>query len=104
MKAAVIGGGSWGSAFALYLGRRGFPTRQWIREADIYQAACRDRENPVFLPGYKFPADVSFHHALEDALDGTDLVFVAVPSLFCRRIYAHIAPCLRPGQSVISLT
>ena len=35
MKAAVIGGGSWGSAFARYLGPIGLPTRLWIREPDI---------------------------------------------------------------------
>jgi glycerol-3-phosphate dehydrogenase (NAD(P)+) len=104
MNAGVIGGGSWGSAFALYLGRLGFPTRLWIREADIYQTACRDRENTVFLPGYKFPLDVSFHHVLDEALEGSDLIFIAVPSLFCRRVYAHIGPRLRPGQTIISLT
>ncbi len=54
MNAGVIGGGSWGSAFALYLGRLGFSTRLWIREADIFQSACRDRENPVFCPATNF--------------------------------------------------
>lgn len=104
MNAGVIGGGSWGSAFALYLGRLGFSTRLWIREADIFQSACRDRENPVFLSGYKFPADVTFHHVLDEAVEGADMIFIAVPSAFCRKIYAHLGPRLRPGQAVISLT
>ena len=104
MNAAVVGGGSWGSAFALYLGRLGFRTRLWIREADIFQAACRDRENPVFLPGYKFPSDVSFHHDPAEALAGTDMVFIAVPSQYFRRVFGHIAPHLGPSQSIVSLT
>jgi len=104
MNAGVIGGGSWGSAFALYLGRLGFPTRLWIREADIFQSACRDRENPVFLPGHKFPAEVTFHHLLDEAVEGADMIFIAVPSSFCRKIYAHIGRHLGPGQAVISLT
>jgi glycerol-3-phosphate dehydrogenase (NAD(P)+) len=104
MKAAVIGGGSWGSAFALYLGRLGFPVRLWIREPAIHEAACRTRENPVFLPGYKFPAAVAFHHVLDEALDEADVVFIAVPSVFCRRVYAQIAPRLREGQALVSLT
>jgi glycerol-3-phosphate dehydrogenase (NAD(P)+) len=104
MKAAVIGGGSWGSAFALYLGRQGFPTGLWIREAEIFDEACRTRENRVFLPGYKFPSAVAFHHVLEDALDEADVVFVAVPSVFCRRVYAQIGPRLRGGQALVSLT
>ena len=104
MRAGVVGGGSWGSAFALYLGRLGFPTRLWIREADIFEAARRTRENPVFLPGYKFSSDITLHHALDETLEDADFVFVAVPSVYCRRVYAQIGPHLRPGQAVVSLT
>ncbi|MCK7479964.1 MAG: glycerol-3-phosphate acyltransferase [Candidatus Moduliflexus flocculans] len=43
VKAAVIGGGSWGSAFARYLGSLGIPTRLWIREPDILREALTDR-------------------------------------------------------------
>jgi glycerol-3-phosphate dehydrogenase (NAD(P)+) len=103
-EACVVGGGSWGSAFALYLGRIGVPVRLWIREAEIYETACRERENTVFLPGYRFPAGVSFHRDLAEALAGAETVFVAVPAQFSRRVYGHLAPLLRPGQSVISLT
>ncbi|MCX6561705.1 MAG: NAD(P)-dependent glycerol-3-phosphate dehydrogenase [Candidatus Aminicenantes bacterium] len=104
MKACVIGGGSWGSAFALYLGRLGYPTRLWIREPDIFLAARRDRENSVFLPGYRFPADVTFHDDYEEALAGAEYVFIAVPSQFCRRVFGHLAGRLQPGQALISLT
>jgi glycerol-3-phosphate dehydrogenase (NAD(P)+) len=104
MKAGVVGGGSWGSAVARYLGRQGFQNRLWIREADIFEAVCRTRENPVFLPGYKFPSDVTFHHGLDETVDDADFIFVAVPSVFCRRVYAQIGSRLRPGQAVISLT
>jgi glycerol-3-phosphate dehydrogenase (NAD(P)+) len=76
----------------------------WIREADIFEAARRTRENPVFLPGYKFSSDITLHHALDETLEDADFVFVAVPSVYCRRVYAQIGPHLRPGQAVVSLT
>jgi glycerol-3-phosphate dehydrogenase (NAD(P)+) len=104
MKACVIGGGGWGSAFAIHLGRLGFPTRLWIREPEIVQAARRSRENPVFLPGYEFPAGVTFHDDCEEALAEAEAVFIAVPSQHCRRIYGRLSGCLRPGQAVVSLT
>ncbi len=103
MKASIIGGGSWGSAFALYLGRNGIRTNLWIREPDVFEAAVRHGENAVFLPGFKFPANVSFHHSLEKAVRGTDPVFLAVPSQFCRRVLLRLAPHLIEGQSVVSL-
>lgn len=104
MKAGVVGGGSWGSAFALYLGRLGIPTRLWIREPEIVAAARRERENTVFLPGYKFPAAISIHDDLRETIESADIVFVAVPSQFSRRVYAQMAPWVRPHQTLISLT
>ncbi|MBM3293074.1 MAG: NAD(P)-dependent glycerol-3-phosphate dehydrogenase [Candidatus Aminicenantes bacterium] len=104
MKAAVIGGGSWGTAFAVYLGRIGIPTRLWIREPDVFEAARRDRENPVFLPGHRFPEAVSVHQEIGQAMDGAEAVFVAVPSQHCRQIYSRMSPYCEEGQAVISLT
>jgi len=104
MKASVIGGGSWGSAFALYLGRQKIKTKLWIREPDIFETAWKEGENKVFLPGFFFPPEVTFHHDLQEALAATDLIFVAVPSEFCRKTYSDMAPFLSRDQVVISLT
>jgi len=104
MNASVIGGGSWGSAFALYLGRKRIRTKLWIREPDIWESAAEERENKVFLPGFKFPPEVSFHHDIAEALQSSELIFIAVPSQFCRKVYARLAPHLETGQGVISLT
>ncbi len=103
MNASVIGGGSWGSAFALHLGRNGIRTKLWIREPDIFEAAVRERENPVFLSGFKFPPEVAFHHGLEDSVRSADIIFLAVPSQFCRKVLLRLAPHLTAGQSVVSL-
>ena len=104
MNAAVIGGGSWGSAFARYLGTIGLPTRLWIREEDIYQEALRSGENAAFLPGFAFPAAVGFSNDLRETVSFGDVVFVAVPSQFCRSVYGKVATVLRKDQIVVSLT
>jgi len=104
MNAAVIGGGSWGSAFARYLGTIGLPTRLWIREEDIYQEALRSGENAAFLPGFAFPAGVGFSNDLKETASFGDVVFVAVPSHFCRTVYDKVAAVLRKDQIVVSLT
>jgi len=104
MTTAVIGGGSWGSAFARYTGSIGLPTRLWIREDDIYREALRTRENATFLPGFKFPETVEFSDDLRETAASAEVVFIAVPSQFCRAAYARIAPVLRKGQVLVSLT
>jgi glycerol-3-phosphate dehydrogenase (NAD(P)+) len=104
MKAAVIGGGTWGSAFALHLGWLKIKVQLWIREQDVYEGALRYRENMTFLPGYIFPPQVSFFNDLKDAVAMSEILFIAVPSKFCRRVYEQIAPHLCADQIIVSLT
>jgi glycerol-3-phosphate dehydrogenase (NAD(P)+) len=104
MKTAVIGGGSWGSAFCRYLGGLDIPSRLWIREREVYETALETRENAAFLPGFPFPQTVSFTPDIREAVLFGDVLFVAVPSEFCRSVYEEMAPHLRPEQIVVSLT
>jgi glycerol-3-phosphate dehydrogenase (NAD(P)+) len=104
MKASVIGGGTWGSAFARHLGRLDIQTKLWIRERDVYEKTARKKENKTFLPGFTFPSTVTFFHNINDAVSSTDIVFIAVPSQFCRNIYEQLAPHLSSKHIIVSLT
>ena len=104
MRTAVIGAGSWGTAFAGVLGRRRIRTTVWVREPEILESLRRTRENPIFLPGCPLPPAVDFTSDLGAAMLGAEAVFVAVPSSFCRPLYVRMAPHLRRGQAVVSLT
>ncbi len=103
-RVAVVGGGSWGSAFARHCGAIGLPTTLWIREPEVYEEAVRTRQNREFLPGFTFPPAVSFTLDPAEAVRDAPTVFVAVPSEFCAGIYRRIAPHLRPDAAVVSLT
>lgn len=104
MKASVIGGGSWGSAIALHLGRLNHKTQLWIREKDIYEDTLRYRENKTFLPGSVFPGTVSFHNDTAAAVHNSQMIFIAIPSEFCRSMYEQMAPLLNSNQIIINLT
>ncbi|MBP1768443.1 MAG: NAD(P)H-dependent glycerol-3-phosphate dehydrogenase [Candidatus Aminicenantes bacterium] len=104
MEAAIIGGGSWGSAFSLHLGRRHLPTRLWIREKDIREELLETRQNSVFLPGFTLPPEVSFSADIRETASSAGIVFIAVPSRFCRSVFREIGPVLKREQIVVSLT
>jgi glycerol-3-phosphate dehydrogenase (NAD(P)+) len=104
MKSAVVGGGSWGSAFAIHLGRQNIPTRIWIREKDVFEETRKYRENKTFLPGTVFPSHVDFSNDLEEALEGAEVVFIVVPSDFCRDMYQQMKPFISQEQVIVSLT
>ena len=104
MKVAVIGAGSWGTAFSLHLSRRGLKPQLWVREPEILEMLKSRRENSVFLPGYELPPSVSFTDRLEEVVAPAEIIFVAVPSRYCRQLYTAMAPSLRASQVVVSLT
>jgi glycerol-3-phosphate dehydrogenase (NAD(P)+) len=104
VKMTVIGAGSWGSAFSYYLGRLGFPTELWVREEDVYNELIQTRENRTFLSGFVFPLTVNFHRSLAEAVEGADVIYIAVPSQYCRLIYGRLAEHLADGQALVSLT
>jgi glycerol-3-phosphate dehydrogenase (NAD(P)+) len=104
MKAGIIGGGSWGSAFALHLGRLKVKTKLWVKEEEIYGDLVATRENTAFLPGYALPPTVSFYRELPETVVATDILFVAVPSQYCRAMYTQMAPYLASDQIVVSMT
>jgi glycerol-3-phosphate dehydrogenase (NAD(P)+) len=47
---------------------------------------------------------VSFYRDLPEAVISAEIIFVAVPSQFCRVLYSEIAPYLAADQIVVSLT
>ena len=104
MRVCIIGGGSWGSAFALHLGRKNIETKLWIRESEVCEETLRYRENRTFLPGSIFPLSVSFFNNFEDAVKDTEIVFFAVPSKFCRQIFEQTAPLLSSDHIIVNLT
>jgi len=104
VNTAVIGGGSWGSAIAIHLGRLHLPVKLWIREPDILHAVRKRGVNPAFLPGFVFPPEVTACGDIREAARGASVIFIAVPSRYCRGIYRRLAPAVGPQSLLVSLT
>jgi len=103
MNLAIIGGGSWGSALAVILGRA-HAIRFWIYEPDICARLRETRINDVFLPGFPLPENVQPTNDFAEALSGAELVLSVMPSEHCRTLYTQMLPHLRPEMLVVSAT
>src|SRR3989337_4427485 len=79
-RIAVIGGGSWGTAFAAMLAERHGDVSLWVREPEVCSAIRKGRENRAFLPGVKVPEGVHPTTDLGEALAGRAIVALAGPS------------------------
>ena len=103
MDIAVIGSGSWGSAFARHLSRRGHRVTVLTLTAGEAAELTARRENPAFLPGVRLPDDLVFT-ALGDAdIGGVELVVYAVPTQAVREVATWVAPRRTPGSLQLSL-
>jgi len=100
-RIAVVGGGAWGSALAIHLARSGSDVDLWIREAELVQRLIDRRDNPLYLPGVRFPRSVRPHDDLAEAVEGAELVVAAVPSLYARQVYRELSAFLAQGTVLV---
>jgi glycerol-3-phosphate dehydrogenase (NAD(P)+) len=102
-RIAVVGGGSWGTAFAAMLSERHGDVSLWVREPGVYAEILEGRENRTFLPGFPVPPKVRPTMDLAEALLDREIVAVAVPSHHLRAVVRGAAKHLFPGACVVSL-
>jgi glycerol-3-phosphate dehydrogenase (NAD(P)+) len=73
---------------ALTLAKKGAQVSVWdIGEAQA-TAVNTSRENKAFLPGFTIPETVTWYHDAIPALEGAELILVAIPTQFLRKFMA----------------
>ena len=77
---AVLGAGSWGTALAIHLDRKGAQVALWGHDPAEVDALCRDRENRRYLPGIPLPEGVTPSLDLGASIWDADEILMAVPS------------------------
>src|SRR6267378_4484600 len=98
MRAAVIGGGSWGTALAAVLGSNGHEVVVWAHDPDVARALTEKHENPKYLRGLQLPDRVSGTNDLGQALAGAELVVAASPSHVTRTVMRDALEDVLPAE------
>ncbi|HWG72873.1 MAG TPA: NAD(P)H-dependent glycerol-3-phosphate dehydrogenase [Acidimicrobiales bacterium] len=103
MRVTVLGAGSWGTTVASIVARR-HDSVLWARDAGV-AAEVRDRHtNGRYLPDVTLAKTLDATADLEEAVTGTDVVVVGVPSHGFRQVLSDASPWVRPWIPVVSLT
>jgi glycerol-3-phosphate dehydrogenase (NAD(P)+) len=100
---AVLGAGSWGTAFAKVLADAGSEVTIWARRENIAETIRSTGTNPDYLPDLRLPERVTATADAGKAIGGADLVVLAVPSQTLRGNLAEWAPFLDRDATLISL-
>ncbi len=121
-RVTVLGDGGWGTALALLNLRRNNQVTLWSAFPEYAAELQSKRENKKFLPGISLPADLHISSDLKTSLEFADVVVLAIPTQFLRRvlikvkdfgcdnkIFVSVAKgieketCLRPSEIIRSI-
>jgi glycerol-3-phosphate dehydrogenase (NAD(P)+) len=101
--AAVLGAGSWGTAFAMVLADAGCQVRLWGRDEAVARAVTEQHRNEKYLPGVELPTGITGITDAAAALAGATVVVAAIPSQVARRTLGDLAHLVDPDAVVVSL-
>ena len=102
-KIGIIGAGSWGTALALLLHKNGHRVKVWSYREEEARELSEAREHKSKLPGVGLPEDMEFTSDLESAIEGEDVLVMAVPSTAVRATARKMKAYVREGQIIVDV-
>ncbi len=102
-KIAVVGAGSWGTALATVLDRKGLKLNLWIREDELLETVEDTRENTMYLPGVKLGGNIRPTGDMEECIFGCEVIIFSVPSHVLRNVAGSIAPSIKRSQRIVNV-
>jgi glycerol-3-phosphate dehydrogenase (NAD(P)+) len=101
-RVAVIGAGSWGTALAAILAKKGHDVHLWAFEAEVAEQITRGQENTSYLSGVDLPENLKSTADLEEALEGAEVVVSVSPAQVVGGVMAEAAPHIADDALVLS--
>ena len=102
-KVTVIGSGSWGTALAVMLAENGHEVLIWSRRQDAVDELLQERKNEKYLPGVTIPDSIRATTDRNTAVQGADIVILAVPSRAVAETVRDFSPYLKTWQILVNV-
>jgi glycerol-3-phosphate dehydrogenase (NAD(P)+) len=103
IRAAILGGGSWGTTVASLVARN-VPAILWARSAETVNDINTNHANERYLPGGRLTHSLRATTSIEEAVRGADVVIMGVPSQAMRDTAREVGKHIRAWVPVISLS
>lgn len=99
----VLGGGSWGIALTVLLHKNGHQITVWSALEDEIKMLQTNHEHKM-LPGVKLPEDIIYTTDDKEAIEGKDLIVMAVSSTWTRKTAHRLSPLVAKGQKIVNVS
>lgn len=100
---SIIGAGSWGTALAVLLHKNGHKVTVWSIVEQEIEMLREKHEHKDKLPGVKLPDDMVFTADLEAAINGKEVLVLAVPSPYTRSTSRMMKEYVAEGQIIVDV-
>jgi len=103
MRCTVLGAGSWGTALASLLAGKGYAVTSWDKDGPVLEDISRNHRNERYLPGAVLPSSLHASPDVAKALEGADLVVLAVPSHAVRQVAIEMKRHVHAGMPIVNV-
>ncbi len=104
IKFAILGDGAWGTALGILLASHSdHHVTLWSAREENALILRERRENTNYLPGVAIPPSIELTTDISQAVSGAEILIVAIPTVYMRKILQEIAPALLDERPVVSL-
>lgn len=102
-KVSVIGAGSWGTALAIVLNDNKHEVTIWSIMNEEIEALKKDHEHKSKLPGVIIDERIHLTTDMKEAIEGMDMLVLAVPSVFTRSTAKSMKEYVKNGQLIVTV-
>lgn len=102
-KVCVLGAGSWGTALAMVLSENSENVSLWTKCKNQVKEINEERTNSKYLKGIKVPENIYCTVDIEDAVNDSEIIVLAVPSQAIRSVSKELKECLKENQIVVNV-
>ncbi|QXM05840.1 NAD(P)H-dependent glycerol-3-phosphate dehydrogenase [Crassaminicella indica] len=99
---SVIGAGSWGTALAISLSKKGHYVNLWMRNEEQFFQIKKTRENIKYLPGVILPDNIEIFNDICDAVKASDIILLTVSSQAVRKVIRSFKDIVREDQIIVN--
>lgn len=103
VSVAVMGAGSWGTTLAKVFADAGNTVTLWARRETLAETIRTTRENPDYLEGVRLPDLISATSDPAQALEGSSIVVLGIPSQALRPNLAEWKDLIPSDATLVSL-
>mgnify|MGYP003482813399 CR=1 FL=1 len=100
MNIAILGTGAYGLALSLMFHRNKCNIKMWTKFDEERDMLVEKREHTKVLPGVHIPSDIYFTTDMKEAVEGADLIVIAVPAGFVDSVSSELKYCIDDTQHI----